>query len=103
MTPKTIEVLKAIGDSVTLQLINTNSVTPYNNLQEFLSAIEQEESIGNDIFITQVWLSGNKVMAIYADDEVLHLIPEIIAIQFTSRKVAKSLTEEVNYIMHGRI
>lgn len=89
-------------DGVTLQHCTTHETIPYNNVPEFLKAVEEQEAYGNETYITQVWLANNNVQRIDNDNEVLKLLGEVTAIQFVSRQFPKTEKQMADYIMHGK-
>ena len=70
---------------LTLQLITTNGVTPYNSLNEFGNAILKEENKGNSISVTQVWTSAG-VVQVNSFEHLSELLntSNIKAVQFRS-------------------
>jgi hypothetical protein len=79
---------------LTLQMVNENSVTPYNTLKEFGNAFLKEEGKGNDIYISQVWTSAG-IVPVNSNEQVVELIKSglVSAIQFVSKRVYNTVFE----------
>lgn len=94
-----IKELKGNLKNLTLQLISSHSVRPYNTLREFGNAILNEEKNGNSFAIKQAWTNSG-IVKVNSIGQLTQLLVSgtVTGIQFESYYQQKDFAE---CIRHG--